>query len=79
MPKDEKDTGATKVKPPYKADWKIDAQQAPDVVLERHRRNAASPAAHEAFRKAVEDKVERFGVIHIDPATDYRARFHPAA
>lgn len=64
---------------PYEANWIIDESQRPETLLDRHALRAASPAAHEAYRKAVLAKVADAGVIHIDPATGYRARFQPAA
>jgi len=64
---------------PYPANWIIDESQRPETLLDHHARNAASPAAHEAYKKAVTDKVAREGVIHIDPATGYRARFQTLA
>lgn len=64
-------------RPPYDADWQVDASQSSKELLDRHRRNAANPAAHEIFRRALEEKEREFGVIHVDPATGYRARFKP--
>lgn len=64
-------------KPPYEANWIIDQAQNPESVLDRHRRNAANPAVHETFRRALQEKTDREGVIHVDPATGYRARFKP--
>ncbi len=63
---------------PYEANWIVDESQRPEALLERHGRTAASPAAHEAYRRAVEEKVEKTGLIHIDPATGYRSRFSVA-
>lgn len=62
--------------PPYAANWQIDESQRPETLIERQRKTAASPASAEAYRKSVEEKAEKFGVIHVDPATGYRARFH---
>lgn len=65
--------------PPYEANWQVDHTQATDTLLERHQKGSQYPAAHEAYRRALTEKVEREGVIHVDPATGYRARFKPAA
>lgn len=64
-------------RPPYEADWQVDQSQSSKELLDRHRRNAANPAAHEVYRKQLEDKEREFGVIHVDPKTGYRARFKP--
>lgn len=63
--------------PPYEADWIPDASQDMETLIDRHQRNAANPAAHEVYRRQLEEKTKRFGVIHIDPATGYRSRFQP--
>lgn len=63
--------------PPYDADWQIDASQSATELADRHGRNAQNPAAHQVYRKQLEDKEREFGVIHVDPATGYRARFKP--
>lgn len=63
---------------PYPADWKVDEQQRPATLIESKRRNAASPAAFERYKASVTEKAEKFGIIHVDPATGYRARFHAA-
>lgn len=64
--------------PPYDAPWQVDTAQSSKNLIDRHRRNAANPAAHEVYRKQVEDKEAQYGVIHFDPITGYRARFKPA-
>lgn len=78
MGKPKKDEKPERQGAPYDANWQIDESQRPATLIERHRQVAQSPAAHEAYRKAVEEKAGREGVIHIDPATNYRARFHAA-
>lgn len=60
---------------PYEANWQIDPTQVTETLLDHHQRTAASPAAHEAYKAKLLEKVEREGVIHVDPATGYRARF----
>ena len=63
--------------PPYDANWIVDEAHNPEASIDRHGRNAQSPAAHDVYRRAVSEKAEKFGVIHVDPATGYRARFKP--
>jgi len=63
---------------PYDAPWQVDAAQSSKNLIDRHRRNAANPAAHEVYRKQVEEKEAQYGVIHYDPITGYRARFKAA-
>jgi hypothetical protein len=63
--------------PPYEANWIVDEAHKPETIIDRHGRNAQSPAAHEVYKRAVTEKAEKFGVIHVDPATGYRARFKP--
>lgn len=77
MPASPATSESKRVDPPFDAEWQIDPDQEPARVLEHHQRTAASPAAHDAFRRLTLEKAERFGVIHVDPATGYRARFHP--
>lgn len=63
--------------PPYEANWIVDAAHTPETIIDRHGRNAQSPAAHEVYKRTVLEKADKFGVIHVDPATGYRARFKP--
>ena len=58
-----------------KRNWVVDPDQEPDTLIERHRAVAASPEVHAAFARNVRDKAEKFGVIHIDTNSGYRARF----
>lgn len=78
MAKKTKADEAARVAPPYEANWQIDPTQDVDTLIDRHARRSQYPAAHEAYRRAVEEKRRDEGVIHVDPATGYRARFHPA-
>ena len=78
MAKNKKSDEPVEGGPPYEAAWVVDESQRPDTVLERHRRNAASPAAAAAFEAKVREKAAKEGLIHVDPATGYKARFHPA-
>lgn len=63
--------------PPYEAQWIVDEAHSPASLIDRHGRNAQSPAAHEVYKRTVNEKAEKYGVIHVDPATGYRARFKP--
>jgi len=56
----------------------VDETQAPDRLIARKKRNAASPAVAERFAEAVRAKVADSGVIHRCVACGYRSRF-PAA
>ena len=78
MAKKKTDDGEAPSGAPYAADWQIDETQRPETLIETKRRNAASPAAAARFAAAVQEKAEKFGLIHVDPATGYKARFHPA-
>lgn len=55
--------------------WVPDQDQLPEVLIERHRARSQSPDVHAAYARGVRDKAEKFGVIHVDPDTGYRARF----
>lgn len=77
MAKKDKDPTPVEGGPPYPANWIIDENFRPETIIDRHRRNAGSPAVHDAYRRAVEEKVEKHGVIHRDQATGYLARFKP--
>jgi hypothetical protein len=55
--------------------WVPVHDQLPDVLIERHRAVTLSPEVHGAYARTVREKAEKFGVIHVDPDTGYRARF----
>lgn len=58
--------------------WVIDADQAPETLIERHRqRNLTSPEYCAAYARRVREKADKEGVIHVDALTGYRARFRP--
>jgi predicted RNA-binding Zn-ribbon protein involved in translation (DUF1610 family) len=56
----------------------VDQAQEPRRLLDRKRRNAASPFAAARFAEAVQDKAAEHGVIHRCTGCGYRSRFHSA-
>jgi hypothetical protein len=54
----------------------VDEDQRPETIIDRKRRNAASPPAAERFAQRVTDKAREFGVLHKCVQCGYRARFH---
>lgn len=55
----------------------VDDAQDPDKVIDRHTRNAHSPAVAARFAEQVREKVKEFGVIHKCVTCGYRSRFPP--
>lgn len=53
----------------------LDETQAPDVLIDRKKRNAASPVVAERFAERVREKAAEFGVIHRCADCGYRERF----
>jgi hypothetical protein len=56
----------------------VDASQAPEALVEHHKRVAASPAAAVRYADAVAEKTAAAGVVHVCATCGYRARFTPA-
>lgn len=59
------------------SDFVVDPMQEPHRLIERKRRNAASPSVADRFAESVREKVAEHGVIHLCPGCGYTARFHP--
>lgn len=56
----------------------VDEKQEPNAVIDRQRKNAASPAAAERFAQQTIEKASEFGVIHRCTSCGYCSRFKPA-
>ena len=64
--------------PHCSGDFAIDPTQAPERLIDHRKRNAASPAVAARYAEQVQEKAERFGVIHKCSGCGYRSRFAPA-
>lgn len=75
-----KDTKELKAGDPCPIDggeFRVDPHQHPDTLIDRKKRNAASPFAAARYAERVQAKVDEFGLIHKCTTCGYSARFQP--